>query len=1097
MSSSSHRLKTIKGIAPCAFLALSLFLTGIAVADQSAEKISVADLRCEQRPNPAGIDRPNPLLSWRIRSGYRNIRQEAYRVLVASDPSLLSHDGGDLWDSGKVKSGDSEQIAYQGKKLTSSEPVFWKVKAWDQDGTPSPWSDVASWTMGVMSPDDWKCAQWIGRKEAKKMVKETAGYSLHGFHSKPVSNATGEHWVQINFKEAVDFDHLCLLPLTNRKVEGFGFPVRFMIEVSDSGAFANPKTLVDRTNADVANPGSRNQQFEVQGSGVKALRLTVTRLPELPGAKQGENFGFALDELQVLAGGKNVALGQEVTASDSVDHYGWGRQALTRGVHTPEYVEALERERKLDFYSIRLRREFFVKPGLRRAVWHGCGLGHAELQVNGQPVTPDRLTPGWTNYRRTVLYDTRDITAFLKDGENTLGMTLAGGMYRVPKTDRYSKFNGTFGPLQAIGQLVLEYSDGSSETIVTDESWQQGPSPILFNTIYGGEDYDARKEQEGWSHSGFHPDGSWHPADKLKEPGGELSGVSGSAWPVREIEVLKAGAFKSLSPDVRVYDLGQNASIVPRLHVRGPAGSMVKITPAELVNAQGDISDPACGGKSFCIYTLSGKGTETWRPEFYYRGARYLRVEVIPVSPGGELPVVEGVEGVVQHSSAPCVGSFSCSNELFNRIHQLVRWAQRSNMMSVLTDCPTREKLGWLEQDHLNGPALRYNFDLNPLFGKITHDMMDAQTKDGLVPDIAPEYTWFEGGFRDSPEWGSAVALVPWQQYEFTGDSSLLASAYESIRRYVAYLGSKAKDGILDYGLGDWYDIGPKPPGKAQLTPAALTATAFYYQDLEILRRAARMLGKKEDALKYDALSTQIRESFNKRFYDPSTHQYATGSQCANSIPLVMDLVPPADRSAVLDHVVSDIRKKGLTAGDVGYRYLLRALADGGRSDVIYELNNQSEKPGYGMQLKRGATALTEAWDAGGSSQNHFMLGQINEWLFHDLAGIQTDPDHPGFSHILIKPAVVGDLTWVDASYESLHGTIHCRWDRNGKELKLAVTIPANTTATISMPTASPGHVLESGLPVAQVKGVKIKGFESGSLLLDVGSGTYCFSTPF
>jgi hypothetical protein len=210
-----------------------------------------------------------------------------------------------------------------------------------------------------------------------------------------------------------------------------------------------------------------------------------------------------------------------------------------------------------------------------------------------------------------------------------------------------------------------------------------------------------------------------------------------------------------------------------------------------------------------------------------------------------------------------------------------------------------------------------------------------------------------------------------------------------------------------------------------------------------------------------------------------------------------MDLVPPADRSAVLDHVVSDVRKKGLTAGDVGYRYLLRALADGGRSDVIYELNNQSEKPGYGMQLKRGATALTEAWDAGGSSQNHFMLGQINEWLFHDLAGIQTDPDHPGFSHILIKPAVVGDLTWVDASYESLLGTIHCRWDRNGKELKLAVTIPANTTATISMPTASPGNVLESGLPVAQVKGVKIKGFESGSLLLDVGSGTYCFSTPF
>ena len=278
----------------------------------------------------------------------------------------------------------------------------------------------------------------------------------------------------------------------------------------------------------------------------------------------------------------------------------------------------------------------------------------------------------------------------------------------------------------------------------------------------------------------------------------------------------------------------------------------------------------------------------------------------------------------------------------------------------------------------------------------------------------------------------------------------------------------------------------------------ALTATAFYYQDVEILHRAALLLGKKKDAQKYAALSQQIREAFNKKFYDASTHQYATGSQCANSIPLVMDLVPSADRAAVLENVVKDVQEKGLTAGDVGYRYLLRALADGGRSDVIYELNNQCEKPGCGMQLKRGATALTEAWDAlPSSSQNHFMLGQINEWLFHDLAGIQNDPANPGFSHILIKPVIVGDLTWVKCSYDSVRGKITSNWSLEGSTLTMQVTIPANTTATIRVPTTDPRQVQESGTPVSKADGIKILRSERGALYLDVGSGKYQFTAPF
>jgi hypothetical protein len=312
----------------------------------------------------------------------------------------------------------------------------------------------------------------------------------------------------------------------------------------------------------------------------------------------------------------------------------------------------------------------------------------------------------------------------------------------------------------------------------------------------------------------------------------------------------------------------------------------------------------------------------------------------------------------------------------------------------------------------------------------------------------------------------------------------------------VAYLGSKAKEGILDYGLGDWYDIGPKPPGRAQLTPVALTATAFYYQTAEILRRAALLLGNKDAERTYAALAQKIREAFQKKFYDPATRQYATGSQCSNAVPLVMDLVPPADRAAVLENLVKDVREKGLTAGDVGYRYLLRALADNGRSDVIYSLTNQSEKPGYGMQLKRGATALTEAWDAlSSSSQNHFMFGQINEWFFHDLAGIQLDPTQPGFRRIVFRPAVVGDLQWVKASYLSATGLIRSAWEKSSGRLSLEITVPANATAIVFVPTANAATVTESGKPATQSQGVKFLRMDADSAVYETTSGTYRFQS--
>jgi hypothetical protein len=356
----------------------------------------------------------------------------------------------------------------------------------------------------------------------------------------------------------------------------------------------------------------------------------------------------------------------------------------------------------------------------------------------------------------------------------------------------------------------------------------------------------------------------------------------------------------------------------------------------------------------------------------------------------------------------------------------------------------------------------------------------------------------FEGGFVDSPEWGRAFILVPWQQFDFTGDVELLGKYYTPMKSYVAYLGSRSTNHIVSHGLGDWYDIGPSPPGVAQLTPISLTATAFYFYDTWILSRVAALLGKSQESREFGEHAEEIRKAFNARFFDSATGQYATGSQCANAIPLVMNIAEPADRPRIVANIIDDVRRRGnaLTAGDVGYRFLLRALADAERSDVIFDINNQSEKPRYGYQLKQGATSLTEAWDAGrSSSQNHFMLGQLMEWFYHDVAGIICDPEGPGFKRVIIKPSVVGDLTWVKGSYDSIHGTIRSDWKRNAEVFTLDVTIPAGTSATVFVPARTSSEVTESGVPAASSKGVRFLRDDGRTAIYGIQSGRYSFKS--
>jgi alpha-L-rhamnosidase len=760
--------------------------------------------------------------------------------------------------------------------------------------------------------------------------------------------------------------------------------------------------------------------------------------------------------------------------------------------------------------SILLRHEFTVKPKLVRALAVVCGLGEYELTVNGKKIGDDFLSPGWTEYNRTCLYDVRDLTGSLKSGNNAVGLELGNGMYNVvgPAT-RFSKFRRSFGPQKAIVQIRLEYADGSVEIIGTDERWRVASGPITFSSIYGGEDFDGRLVQMGWDKPGF-DDSKWSAAKVLGNAGAELRGISGAAPAIREFEIHKPVDTHTLGDGDIVFDLGQNAAHVPRVTVSGPAGSTVRLMPSELLDAQGAINQGSMGGGRrgaiWCDYTKATDGAETWSPKFFYVGCRYVQAH-LTAGTNGELPKINSLEGAVIQSSSEPVGEFECSNPLFNRIRQLVRWAQRSNMESIMTDCPHRERLGWLEQDHLNGPSLRYEFDLAQLFTKTVNDIADSQLENGLVPTTAPEYAIFRdkadtnhlrNSFGDSLEWSSTFTMVPWQQYEFDGDLNLFRIHYDAMKEYVAYIGTRADHYIVNYGLGDWYDLGPKKPGVSQLTPIALTATAFYFQNAKIMAQAAALLGKTDDAMRYSELAKNIATAFNEKFYNATNHFYATDSQCANAIPLVMGICEPANRVTVVEAIVEDVRKHGnaLTAGDVGYRYLLRALADGGRSDVIFEINNQTNKPGYGMQVAKGKTSLTEAWD-GGSSQDHFMLGQIEEWFYHDLAGIQNAPGSAGFKAIIINPHPVRDITWAKASYDSIRGKIVSDWRDEGNQFTLNVTIPPNTTATVFVPAKTVNLVSVNGKPALQSAGVKSLRFETGRAVIEIECGSYEFKPEF
>jgi alpha-L-rhamnosidase len=732
------------------------------------------------------------------------------------------------------------------------------------------------------------------------------------------------------------------------------------------------------------------------------------------------------------------------------------------------------------------RRSFTLDKPVKSARAWICGLGYYELRLNGAKVGDHVLDPALTRYDRRVLYVTYDVTGQLKQGANAVGVMLGNGWYNmfIRDTWDFDKAPWRAAPT-VLMQIDVQFTDGSSETICTDETWKVHSGPIVFDCIRAGETYDARLEQAGWD-TPASDDTGWQPAHVIDGPKGVLSAQD--MPPIKVTQTITPVKLTEPKPGVFVYDMGQNFAGWAKLTVSGPAGTRVVMKYGERLETDGTVrqKEIAAHSKEAAFqtdtYILKGTGTEEWEPRFVYHGFQYVELTGFPGKPS-----LESVRGRVVHTSFTQCGAFTCSNQLLDRIQRATLWSYRSNYHGYPTDCPHREKNGWTGDGHFAAEQAMYNWDNAAAYTKWMNDFHDEQRDSGELPGIVPTSGWgYQWG--NGPAWDSAYFVIPWYLYEYYGDIRILERHYDRMKRYVDYLTGKADKGIVSIGLGDWVPA-------TERTPEAVTSTGYYYFDAALVARIARLLGRTDDAARYAALADGIRKAFNERFFDSKTGQYAGGTQTAMSCALFQGLVEPSERERVVRNLVANVERHDghLDAGILGTLYILTALTNNGRADVAYRIATQKTYPSWGLWMERGANTLWEDWK-GEASLNHIFFGDISAWFYKALAGIECDPAQPGFREIIIRPHVPGDLTYAKAEYDSIRGRIVSGWKIDNGEFALDVTIPVGSTAIVYVPASDKGRVTEGGKPAEEAAGVKYLRTEKGCAVFAAQSGRYRFA---
>jgi alpha-L-rhamnosidase len=728
-----------------------------------------------------------------------------------------------------------------------------------------------------------------------------------------------------------------------------------------------------------------------------------------------------------------------------------------------------------------LRRTFTTSKTIRSAHVYMAGVGYSELYVNGKKISDHVLDPGFTRFDRRILYVTHDVTSSLGMGNNTVGVVLGNGFLNQHAPDAWNFETAPWRVTpRLLFQLHIDYDDGTSEIIVSDETWKVSTGPIVFDGIRNGESYDARLEKPDWAAPTYQEDASWKAPLVVKSPGGELSAQMFP--PQKVLQTLDAVKVTQATTGAYVFDFGQNTAGWSQLSIAGPAGTKITLRYGEKVAANGTVDQSGidqfvkAGAFQTDTYTLKGQGTETWEPRFVYHGFRYVEMSGFPGT-----PTAANLKARVVHTAFDEVGTFSSSNDLLNRIQTAILWSYRANFQSIPTDCPQREKNGWMADAHISAELAMFNFANAAGYSKWMRDLRDEMKPDGELPGIVPTGGWgYDWG--NGPAWDSAIFVIPWYLYEYYGDQQVLEANYDYFKRYLDYVGTKNYLAQNPSGwLGDWVPAN-------DVTPEAVTHSGYHTSDARIAAATARMLGQMDDATKFDAVAAQVKKDFLAKFFTPATAQVAGDTQTALATALYQNLLDDADRPRVTERLLAKIsaRNDHLDTGVLGIKYLPWVLTDSGHADVFYKIANQQDFPSWGYMLAQGATTLWEDWAGKEGSKDHIFLGDISAWFYRGLGGINPDITGPGFAKIIIRPEVVGDLKWAKAETRTLRGLVRSEWHTETGDLVLTIVIPVNSTATVYVPAVNKGNVTADGATFLRTEGNR--------QVYGVDSGTYTFT---
>jgi alpha-L-rhamnosidase len=1081
----------------------ALALHGNQNANITAGRKPIA-LQCESLDHPLGVDTERPKLSWKLQDSRRGAVQTAYRVLVADSPAMLAKNTGNVWDSGRVTTGQSIGVVYSGPKLEAEKRYYWRVQAWDKDGKPYPISDTSWWEMGLVDSANWH-AEWIGYEDPEHAAVRAARavWVTNPAISDYKGSGNTRHAVRLAFDLAQPVESATLYATGEDTVSAW-INGQQVLEASKQTLWGRLpwRTYVSTAVTGKLHAGRNLLAIEALHYGQESRSITPINAVLY--------VKFADGSATVLKTGKGEwkaafnASGEWYTPQYQDDS--WAAPIAYPSVRdTFGGAEDLGIPLQTPPVSV-LRKTFAVGRPVSSARLYVTALGAYKMSVNGARVGDQILSPGWTDYRERVTYQVFDVTASLHSGKNVLGAYLAPGWYATPL--EWVGQGNNYGPTQPAlkAQLRIAYADGSVEWVATDASWKADLSPILSAEIYNGETYDARRFQSGWGTAPF-DDRAWHPVTTVHPD--EPAIVWQSFQPIRATQLITARTVTSPAPGTFIYDFGQNLAGVARAQVQGPAGTDVRMRFGEELNNDGTLFTANLrNAKATDHFILAGEGMEEYQSSFTFHGFRYL--EITGVS---HALSVASVNAVVFHTDAPETAQLKTGSAMLNQLWSNILWGQRSNFVGVPTDCPQRdERLGWSADAQVFWRTASYNMDLAAFSRKYAADLRGTQVGTAMYGIYAPGTAKPNSGF--GPGWSDAGVIVPWTSWMQTGDTTVLDQNWTAMTRYVDAILDANPDHIWKneggIGFGDWL----APEGK---TSQELIATAYWAYDVSLLEQMAHALGKVDEGQKYARLFEEIRDAFQAKFVHPDgvvgaetpassgTDRKASllETQTSYVLALHMNLLRDADRAVAAQRLVDRIAANGwkLGTGFLGTPYLLEVLTDTGHADVAYRLLLNTVYPSWGYMVEHGATTMWERWngdqmrgDPGMNSYNHYAYGAVAEWIYRYAAGVDTAVADPGFHIIQLHPNFDTRLGHLDFSYESPYGLVRSSWSMASGETIWKVTIPPNTTGRLQLLTSEALSYFVDGESLANSSFRRIESSGVGQMVFVLPAGSYSFT---